>query len=276
MTDDVVDDPFFYPTLDLTDGFQTKSALCVPIRIESSVCGVLELVNRDGSRRLSREGPAPARDLRRLRLDLDPEPARRAARLRGRQARRPDRPLQRALPAPAPDAGALADLARRRRLLRRLPRPRQPESRQRPARAPGRQPGPARGRLPAAPHGDRRARDADPLRRRRVRPDPARPQPQEGMEVCRGDPHGDPQRDVPVPALRLQRAGAQPPGRDHRLARRLLDPLARDRRGPRSSSRRTSSCAPPTPRSTAPRSTARTAARPPSLEDARIPADARR
>jgi len=37
MTDDVVDDPFFYPTLDLTDGFQTKSALCVPIRIESSV-----------------------------------------------------------------------------------------------------------------------------------------------------------------------------------------------------------------------------------------------
>jgi len=48
MTDDVVDDPFFYPTLDLTDGFQTKSALCVPVRIESSVCGVLELVNRTG------------------------------------------------------------------------------------------------------------------------------------------------------------------------------------------------------------------------------------
>src|SRR4029453_10522368 len=48
MTDDVVEDPFFYPTLDLSDGFQTKSALCVPIRIESSVCGVLELVNRTG------------------------------------------------------------------------------------------------------------------------------------------------------------------------------------------------------------------------------------
>ena len=48
MTDDVVDDPFFYPTLDLTDGFQTKSVLCVPIRIEASVCGVLELVNRAG------------------------------------------------------------------------------------------------------------------------------------------------------------------------------------------------------------------------------------
>jgi len=48
MTDDVVDDPFFYPTLDLQDGFQTKSALCVPIRIEASVCGVLELVNRSG------------------------------------------------------------------------------------------------------------------------------------------------------------------------------------------------------------------------------------
>src|SRR4030095_2379728 len=48
MTDDVVEDPFFYPTLDLTDGFQTKSALCVPIRIESSVCGVRERVNRAG------------------------------------------------------------------------------------------------------------------------------------------------------------------------------------------------------------------------------------
>jgi diguanylate cyclase (GGDEF)-like protein len=47
-SDDVVDDPFFYPTLDLSDGFQTKSVLCVPIRIESSVCGVLELVNRVG------------------------------------------------------------------------------------------------------------------------------------------------------------------------------------------------------------------------------------
>ncbi|HEY7368344.1 MAG TPA: sensor domain-containing diguanylate cyclase [Thermoanaerobaculia bacterium] len=47
-SDDVVDDPFFYPTLDVSDGFQTKSVLCVPIRIESSVCGVLELVNRVG------------------------------------------------------------------------------------------------------------------------------------------------------------------------------------------------------------------------------------
>ena len=49
MTDDVVDDPFFYPTLgpDATDS-QTKSILCVPIRIEASVCGVLELVNQNG------------------------------------------------------------------------------------------------------------------------------------------------------------------------------------------------------------------------------------
>jgi diguanylate cyclase (GGDEF)-like protein len=48
MTDDVVEDPFFYPTLDLSDDFQTRSILCVPIRIEASVCGVLELVNRIG------------------------------------------------------------------------------------------------------------------------------------------------------------------------------------------------------------------------------------
>jgi diguanylate cyclase (GGDEF)-like protein len=47
-TEDVLEDPFFYPTLDQTDEFQTKSLLCVPIRIESSVCGVLELVNRVG------------------------------------------------------------------------------------------------------------------------------------------------------------------------------------------------------------------------------------
>ncbi len=48
MTEDVLEDPFFYPTLDRADSFETKSVLCVPIRIEASVCGVLELVNRVG------------------------------------------------------------------------------------------------------------------------------------------------------------------------------------------------------------------------------------
>ncbi len=48
MTDDVVEDPFFYPTFDEAGQFQVKSTLCVPIRIEASVCGVLELVNRVG------------------------------------------------------------------------------------------------------------------------------------------------------------------------------------------------------------------------------------
>ncbi len=48
-TDDVVEDPFFYPTFDETGPFRTKSALCVPVRIEASVCGVLELINRVGS-----------------------------------------------------------------------------------------------------------------------------------------------------------------------------------------------------------------------------------
>ena len=55
------------------------------------------------------------------------------------------------------------------------------------------------------------------------------------------------------------------------VARRVLDPLARHAGRPRSSSRRTSSCARPTPRSTGPRSTARTAASAASLEDARVP-----
>ena len=47
MTEDVVDDPYFYPTYD-TESFRSTSVLCVPIRIEAAVCGVLELVNRAG------------------------------------------------------------------------------------------------------------------------------------------------------------------------------------------------------------------------------------
>ena len=47
MSEEVADDPYFYPTMD-SGTFHTRSALCVPIRIESSVCGVLELVNRIG------------------------------------------------------------------------------------------------------------------------------------------------------------------------------------------------------------------------------------
>ena len=48
MTEDVMDDPYFFPKFDNVDGFRAKSALCVPIRIESAVCGVLELINRTG------------------------------------------------------------------------------------------------------------------------------------------------------------------------------------------------------------------------------------
>jgi diguanylate cyclase (GGDEF)-like protein len=48
MTEDVMVDPYFYPTFD-SAGFRATSAVCVPIRIEAAVCGVLELVNRTGS-----------------------------------------------------------------------------------------------------------------------------------------------------------------------------------------------------------------------------------
>jgi diguanylate cyclase (GGDEF)-like protein len=48
MTPDVVDDPYFYPSIDMTTQEETRSVLCVPIKIESAVCGVLELVNREG------------------------------------------------------------------------------------------------------------------------------------------------------------------------------------------------------------------------------------
>jgi diguanylate cyclase (GGDEF)-like protein len=47
MTEDVVVDPYFYPTYEAPN-FHTKSVLCVPIRIEAAVCGALELVNRVG------------------------------------------------------------------------------------------------------------------------------------------------------------------------------------------------------------------------------------
>jgi two-component system, cell cycle response regulator len=42
-----MDDPYFYPTYD-AGSFRSTSVLCVPIRIEAAVCGVLELVNRAG------------------------------------------------------------------------------------------------------------------------------------------------------------------------------------------------------------------------------------
>jgi len=43
-------DPFFCPRFDETHDFVTRSVLAVPIRIGTSVCGVLELVNRrDGN-----------------------------------------------------------------------------------------------------------------------------------------------------------------------------------------------------------------------------------
>jgi diguanylate cyclase (GGDEF)-like protein len=48
-SEDVVEDPHYYPTLDLASDFQTRSVLCVPVKIEASVCGVLELINRIGS-----------------------------------------------------------------------------------------------------------------------------------------------------------------------------------------------------------------------------------
>ena len=48
--DDPVSDPNFYPKFDEDHEFRTSSVLAVPIRIERTVCGVLELINRfDGS-----------------------------------------------------------------------------------------------------------------------------------------------------------------------------------------------------------------------------------
>lgn len=48
MCPDVMEDAYFYPSIDMTTQEKTRSVLCVPVKIESAVCGVLELINRDG------------------------------------------------------------------------------------------------------------------------------------------------------------------------------------------------------------------------------------
>jgi len=50
LMDDPGEDPNFFSDFDTTHGFKTESVVAVPIRIERTVCGVLEMVNRsDGS-----------------------------------------------------------------------------------------------------------------------------------------------------------------------------------------------------------------------------------
>ena len=96
------DDRFFYRGVDEQTSYQTESLIAVPIRIEQEVCGVLELINRRNAAAYSREDRQPPGDLRRLHLDLDPERPRRPAGAGDRQARQPDRPLQRPLPPHRP------------------------------------------------------------------------------------------------------------------------------------------------------------------------------
>ena len=230
MTDDVVDDPFFYPTLDLTDGFQTKSALCVPIRIESSVCGVLELVNRSGP------GGFREKDRRLLEIFADYASisiqnlldARRAYEVAKRDGltglyneRYLHLRLTQELSRISRDGGdccvIFLDLDNLKAVNDR------------------------HGHLA----GSQVLREVGYLLRRTVTDERATltryggdefvlilpgPQPQGGPGGRRGDPHGDPQRDVPLPPVRLQRAGAEPAGRHHGVARPLLDPLARHAR----------------------------------------------
>jgi diguanylate cyclase (GGDEF)-like protein len=46
LVDDPSHDPNFCPRFDETHAFRTRGLLAVPVRIENSVCGVLEMVNR--------------------------------------------------------------------------------------------------------------------------------------------------------------------------------------------------------------------------------------
>jgi diguanylate cyclase (GGDEF)-like protein len=45
---DVANDPRFYPGVDEAIQYRTESLVAIPIRIEKEVCGVLELINRQG------------------------------------------------------------------------------------------------------------------------------------------------------------------------------------------------------------------------------------
>jgi len=49
------EDPYFYKGVDAETRYSTRSILCVPIRIEKSICGALELVNRDGAESYSQK-----------------------------------------------------------------------------------------------------------------------------------------------------------------------------------------------------------------------------
>lgn len=51
LVPDVSADPRFYPVVDLVTGFQSKAILCVPLKVQNRVLGVLELINK-------RSGPA--------------------------------------------------------------------------------------------------------------------------------------------------------------------------------------------------------------------------
>lgn len=47
LVNDPASDPNFFGEVDASSGFSTNSVLAVPIRIELTVCGVLELINRE-------------------------------------------------------------------------------------------------------------------------------------------------------------------------------------------------------------------------------------
>lgn len=49
LASDPSDDTRFFSDFDKESGYQTKSIVAIPVRIEKEVCGVLELVNRRGS-----------------------------------------------------------------------------------------------------------------------------------------------------------------------------------------------------------------------------------
>jgi hypothetical protein len=48
VSDAAADDPFFASSVDALSGYKTSTVLGVPVIVGESICGVLELINREG------------------------------------------------------------------------------------------------------------------------------------------------------------------------------------------------------------------------------------